>query len=75
MLRFFVKRVYLVHSQVTHQNRKAAMKVEIVVTSRDGKRVIKAIPGIQVGVTPTGLIKVMVGTKVKCVRPDTVRVV
>jgi len=51
------------------------MKVEIVVTSRDGKRVIKAIQGIQVGVTPTGLIKVMVGTKVKCVRPETVRAV
>jgi len=52
------------------------MQVEIVVTSRDKeKRFIKAIPGIQVGVTPTGLIKVMVGTKVKCVRPDTVRVV
>ena len=51
------------------------MQVEIVVTSRDGKRVIKAIPGIQVGVTPTGLIKVMVGTKVKCVKADTVRVV
>ena len=51
------------------------MQVEILVTSRDGKRVIAAIPGIQVGVTPTGLIKVKVGTKVKCVRPDTVRVV
>ena len=51
------------------------MKVEIVVTSRDGKRVIKAIPGIQVGVTATGLIRVKVGTKVKCVRPDTVRAI
>jgi len=51
------------------------MKVEILVNSLDGKRVIKVIPGIQVGVTPTGLIKVKVGTKVKCVRPDTVRVV
>jgi|AntRauTorcE11897_2_1112592.scaffolds.fasta_scaffold59980_3 hypothetical protein len=51
------------------------MKVEIVVTSRDGKREIGTIKGEQIGVSPTGLIKVKVGTKVKCVRPDTVRAI
>ena len=51
------------------------MQVEIIVTNRSGKKVIGAIPGIQVGVTPTGLIKVMVGTKVKCVKADTVRAI
>ena len=51
------------------------MKVEIVVTSRDGKREIGTIKGEQIGITATGLIKVRVGTKVKCVRPETIRVI
>jgi len=49
------------------------MKVEILVYSNDGKRVIKAIEGEQVGVTKSGLIKVLVGTKVKCVSARTVK--
>jgi len=51
------------------------MKVEIIVTNRSGKKVIGAIPGEQIGITATGLIKVRVGTKVKCVRPETIRVI